>query len=130
MSTATALRSGTEATTTTPYWELDLRGRLNHSLFVADLNRKEMAEALGLHRNTVASYLRADNPVEPDRRTLVAWAVRCGVSISWLERGAEPVPDGGSDLPSQSIPCISDISVERARRRADRGVPAPARSVA
>lgn len=68
--------------------------RLHKALRVGGVSVKQMAAELGVHRNTVGNYLRGTS--EPDRRTLVTWALACGVPFAWLDEGAsiESGPDG------------------------------------
>lgn len=76
-----------------PEW--DLVDRLSKAMRVRGLtNATEMAELLGMHRNSVQDYLRGKR--SPDRRTMMAWAMSCGVSYEWLETGSvSGDPNGG-----------------------------------
>jgi transcriptional regulator with XRE-family HTH domain len=60
----------------------------------AGLPRVEMTRVLGVHRNTVDNYL--NGKTHPRRADLIAWALRCGVSLNWLISGEEPDPDDPS----------------------------------
>lgn len=59
--------------------------RLRKSLIHAEMSVSEMAEYLGVSRNTVTNYMhdhtRAPGPV------LRLWAQRTGVSMEWLTSG-------------------------------------------
>lgn len=78
-----------------PEW--DLHDRLQKALRVRDITPTELAKELGVHRNTINNYLAGRSPI--DRRTILAWAMACGVSPVWLEHGsaAIPPPSGGND---------------------------------
>lgn len=76
-----------------PDLEWDLQDRLKKAARVAGLSRSELADALGVHRNTVANLLGGRS--FPDRRTLIAWAFATGVPVEWLETGQET----GGDAP-------------------------------
>lgn len=52
---------------------------------VAGKSGSQLADELGVHRNTINNYLHGRST--PDRRTLMAWAMACGVPLEWLERG-------------------------------------------
>ena len=70
--------------------EWDLYDRLHKAMRVRGISTSELADELGVHRNTINNYLGGRSPI--DRRTLVAWAFACGVPVRWLESG-EPGPD-------------------------------------
>ena len=78
--------------------EWTLNDRLHKALRISGMNATSMADALGVHRNTVNNYLTEKSPI--DRRTLIAWAFATGVPFEWLETGASshavPPGDGGS----------------------------------
>lgn len=61
-----------------PAW--DLTDRLHKALRVADLDVKEMATVLGVHRNTVSNYL--SGRTEPTRAVLIAWALRGALRLA------------------------------------------------
>ena|SRR5690242_7435784 len=79
-----------------PTW--DLGDRLGKALRVAGVSVHEMAEYLGVSRNTVSNYTSCR--VTPDRRTRMLWALRTGVSLAWLETGKEPPAPDGSRPPA------------------------------
>lgn len=74
----------------------EMRHRLALALEVAGVSSGEMAEILGVHRNTVSNYL--NGRATPKRAVLVAWAVRCGVPLVWLITGREPDPGASSTI--------------------------------
>lgn len=90
---------------TVPEW--DLIDRLHKSLRQAGLSATSMSVQLGMHRNTVNNYL--SGKTDPDRRTLIAWAMATGVPLAWLLTGnAESPrpgegPDGGLDVRREGI---------------------------
>lgn len=68
--------------------------RLRKSLRHNNIGVQEMADYLGVGRNTVGRYVNGHG--SPDRRTLLLWAMRTGVPIEWLETGeAHGDPRGG-----------------------------------
>lgn len=73
----------------------DLADRLTKSLRVAKVGKAEMAEYLGVTRNTVGNYV--NGRTTPDLRTLRLWAMRCGVPLNWLQTGETPPPHDGGD---------------------------------
>lgn len=80
----------------TPEW--DLADRLRKALRQADVGVQDMADELGLSRNSVSHYLSGRKA--PKRSVLVTWALRCGVPVTWIETGDMPsrAPDGGGGL--------------------------------
>lgn len=77
----------------------DLQDRLHKAMRYAGLSTSELAEKIGVHRNTIANNLSGRTPVA--RRTLIAWALACGVPVGWLETGEVPTtsdPDDGLGL--------------------------------
>jgi hypothetical protein len=67
----------------------DTADRLRKALRVAGVSVGEMADYLGVNRNTVGRYINGHG--RPDRRTMRLWAIRCGVPLDWLQDGDERV---------------------------------------
>ena len=63
-----------------PCW--DLADRMRKSLRHADVGVQEMADYLGVARNTVSTWI--NGRVEPSTQTLRLWAMRTNVSYEWL----------------------------------------------
>jgi transcriptional regulator with XRE-family HTH domain len=63
-----------------PRWTLG--DRLRKAREIAGLTQTEMAEQIGIARNSVGRYESGD--YEPSRPVLIAWAFRTGVSLSWI----------------------------------------------
>lgn len=72
--------------------EFDLGDRMRKALRHAGLETQEMADYLGVSRNSVSNWINGRN--RPNRPALRLWAMRCGVSHAWLTTGA--VSAGGS----------------------------------
>lgn len=71
--------------------------RMRKALDVAGVGVGEMAEYLGVNRNTVGTWI--NGRIMPRRSTLVLWALRTGVPLVWLETGEAPATeDGGPGL--------------------------------
>ncbi|MGB3370022.1 MAG: helix-turn-helix transcriptional regulator [Rhodococcus sp. (in: high G+C Gram-positive bacteria)] len=67
-----------------------------------ELEQSELADRMGVSRNTIGNAEKGRT--KPRKIVLNAWALACGVPVSWLETGnAENPhpdgPDGGSELP-------------------------------
>lgn len=75
--------------------EWTLGDRLEKALNYAGKSHQDMADDLGVHRNTIGNYTSGRRPV--DRRTKLAWAVATGVPFKWLDTGRFPgeEDDGG-----------------------------------
>lgn len=80
--------------------EFDTADRMRKALRVGDVGVQEMADYLGVARNTVGNWINGRN--EPSVQTLRLWALRTGVPFRWLETGEAPTgtnPDGGGECP-------------------------------
>lgn len=71
----------------TPQWTLG--DRLRKAREIAGLSQGEMADAIGIARNSVGRY--ESGAYDPSRPVLIAWAFRTGVSLNWIM----DVPDEG-----------------------------------
>lgn len=78
-------------TRSVPEW--DVVDRLKKSLRHAEMDSADIAQALGVRRETVSRWLNGKVPV--NTRTLQAWAVATGVDVVWLTTGAANRPTGG-----------------------------------
>lgn len=63
-----------------PTW--DLADRMRKSLRHSDIGVQDMADYLGVARNTVSTWI--NGRIVPTRQTLLLWAMRTGVSYDWL----------------------------------------------
>lgn len=83
--------------------EWDLTDRLAKSLKVGGVGKREMAEHLGVARNTVTNYL--SGRTTPTVSTLRVWALRCGVPFEWLRDGVDPPANpSGPDGTTSGLP--------------------------
>lgn len=74
---------GNMGTVTVPEW--DLADRMRKALRTSGISVGEMADYLGVGRNTVSTWI--NGRIAPSRQTLRLWAIRCGVSYEWLVGG-------------------------------------------
>jgi transcriptional regulator with XRE-family HTH domain len=81
-----------------PEW--DLADRMRKALRTADVGVQEMAEYLGVGRNTVSTWI--NGRIIPSRQSVRLWALRTGVPFEWLETGQ--APDGGPTPDSRYTP--------------------------
>ena len=90
----------------------DRADRLAKSLHVAEISVAEMAEYLGVHRNTVSGYL--NRRIRPNKRTLSLWALRTGAPYDWLVDGdsepQQPPPDSPSPTPTRATAAAAPAS--------------------
>lgn len=65
------------------------------ALEVAGLSREDIASELDVHRNTISNYL--NGKTTPTRAVLIAWHLRTGVPLEWLQTGemSPTVPSTG-----------------------------------
>jgi transcriptional regulator with XRE-family HTH domain len=66
-----------------PQW--DLPDRMRKALRVSNIGVQEMADYLGVARNTVSTWI--NGRIEPSTQTLRLWAMRTGVPYEWLTEG-------------------------------------------
>jgi transcriptional regulator with XRE-family HTH domain len=80
-----------------PEW--DVADRMRKALRESGVGVQEIADYLGVARNTVSTWI--NGRIEPSKQTLRLWALRCGVSYEWLETGRTPSHwgDEGQPLP-------------------------------
>lgn len=79
--------------------------RLGKALRFADVGNQQMADYLGVSRNTVGNYISGRTGI--DKRTRMLWALRTGVAIEWLEHGeGTPTPTPPND--GEPTPPMSD----------------------
>jgi transcriptional regulator with XRE-family HTH domain len=77
-----------------PEW--DQADGMRKALRVSGTSVNQMADYLGVRRETVSTWLTGRH--QPDKRTLMLWAMRCGVPFEWLTglgwapRGSNPQP--------------------------------------
>ena len=67
--------------------------RLQMALGHAEMTAQAMAEALGVHRGTIARWMH-DEGAPPKRAYVMQWALATGTNAYWLETGKVPRPDG------------------------------------
>ncbi|WP_280317344.1 helix-turn-helix transcriptional regulator [Nocardia wallacei] len=71
--------------------EIRLHHRLRIARETAGLEQGQLAELMGVSRNSVSN---AESGKHTPRKILVnAWALATGVPVSWLETGNAPRPD-------------------------------------
>jgi transcriptional regulator with XRE-family HTH domain len=63
-----------------PEW--DTADRMRKALREAGIGVQEIADYLGVARNTVSTWI--NGRIEPSTQTLRLWALRCGVPFEWL----------------------------------------------
>lgn len=68
-----------------PQW--DVADRLRKSLRHAGIGPSEMADYLGVSRQSVGNWI--NGRIEPSLQTLRLWALRCGVDYEWLAGGRD-----------------------------------------
>lgn len=85
-----------EQTVTVETLAFDRADRMRRALRISGVSVQEMADYLGVRRNTVSTWINGHRP--PSAQTLRLWAMRTGVPKSWLETGLATSgdgPDGG-----------------------------------
>ena len=97
----------TERIAVIPEW--DKADRMRKALRGSGMTVQEMADYLGVARNTVSTWI--NGRIEPSPTTLRVWAMTCGVSYRWLCHGTEgPHPrmvTEQSPTKSNSMQCLT-----------------------
>lgn len=83
--------------------------RMHRALRHAGISVSGMADYLGVHRNTVSTWL--NDHVEPDKRTLMLFSQATGVTVEWLETGEDSSSCSHRRPPSGGL---RSLPVERA----------------
>lgn len=96
-----------------PEWTMG--DRLARSLRHADLGVGEMADYLGVSRNTVGNYINDRRSIP--RPTLMLWAMRTGVPIEWLLSGKSSDGSPEPPLPGRRDDAAMAALVEQKRSR-------------
>jgi transcriptional regulator with XRE-family HTH domain len=96
-----------QPTTNVPTWTLG--DRLAKSLDHAGVSVADMAEHLGVSRNTVGNY--TSGRTEPRKVVVMAWALRCGVPLEWLTTGELDLTEDDDRDPHEAM------NDRRSRRR-------------
>jgi transcriptional regulator with XRE-family HTH domain len=76
-----------------PAW--DVADRMRKALRSSGVGVQEMADYLGVARNTVSTWI--NGRIEPSKQTVRLWALRTGVPYEWLETGSAPRPEPGGE---------------------------------
>lgn len=96
-----------------PQWTLG--DRLSKALRHADISVNDMADYLTRGRNTIGNYM--SGRTRPPRAVLIAWALRTGVPLEWIETGEAPgTTDDGPEPRSTCIASVADLEARRERR--------------
>lgn len=83
--------------------EIQVRHRLRIAREHAGLEQDQLADFIGVSRNTVYNY--EHGRTNPRRIVLNAWALATGVPVGWLMTGEQPVHGGdGARNPPFSQP--------------------------
>jgi transcriptional regulator with XRE-family HTH domain len=72
--------------------QFDMADRLRKALRVADLSVQDIADYLGVSRNTVSAWI--NGRTVPNKASLMLWAMRTGVPLEWLQTGESPGQGG------------------------------------
>ena len=89
--------------------QITQRHRLRIAREEAGYDQTTLAEAIGVSRNTVNNA--ETGRAEPRRIVLNAWAMACGVPVSWLITGVDPAPPEEVKLPWKELDGFADAGV-------------------
>ncbi|AQX81496.1 hypothetical protein BWO91_17365 [Plantibacter flavus] len=69
-------------------YEFGTADRLRKTLTVNGVSVEDAAGMFGVTRHTIGNWI--NGRVNPDKRTLMLWAISFGVPLEWLETGEWP----------------------------------------
>lgn len=72
--------------------EFDLADRIRKAMRVRDLSVQEVADALGVNRNTIGNWM--NGRAHPSTPAMMAFSSVVGVPLEWLQTGTAPSEDG------------------------------------
>jgi transcriptional regulator with XRE-family HTH domain len=81
---------------------ISVRHRLRIAREHAGLEQDELADRVGISRNTVGNIEKGRLKTPPRKIVVNAWALACGVPVQWILDGTLPDgPDGGGQPSGQ-----------------------------
>ena len=78
--------------------EETLGERMRRALRKEHMGVQEMADYLGVARNTVSTWI--NDRIHPGEQTLRLWSIRTGVPLEWLKNGDAPFQSRLADADS------------------------------
>lgn len=94
-------------------FEMDIHDRMRKALRVADVSVQEIADAVGINRNSVSAWL--NGRAKPSELQLKKFAMRTGAPLGWLVSGdikaPAPSPGGGGAHDIDSAPTVKYVHV-------------------
>lgn len=84
--------------------EFDLADRMRKALRISGLSQEEMADYLGVSRNTVSNWINGHWGKPPRDAYLRLWALRTGVPYEWLKKGKNATAGNGGGSPTPWYP--------------------------
>lgn len=93
-----------------PQW--DTADRMRKALRTASISVQEIADYLDVSRNTVGNWI--NGRISPSTQTLRLWALRTGVSWTWLRDGTGARPGPGQQT-TPPIPPATEANITNTR---------------
>lgn len=85
---------------------------MRKALREAGISVQEMADYLGVARNTVSTWI--NGRIEPSTQTLRLWALRCGVDYDWLTGSPSVVAKSDEGVKRRAFSPLSALTFRRA----------------
>ncbi len=83
---------------------IEIRHRLRIAREAAGLDQEQLAALIGVGRNTIGNIEKNKLKTPPRRIVVNAWALACGVPVTWVLTGGEPDDPGPGDGGGQQDP--------------------------
>lgn len=77
--------------------EILVRHRLRIAREEAGLDQDQLAETIGVSRNTIGNIEKGKLKTAPRKIVINAWALACGVPVTWILTGHPPSDGPGGD---------------------------------
>lgn len=113
-----------------PAWTVG--DRLRKAREESGLSQQELADAIGVSRNTISNHEVGVGKREPQTLLLRAWAAATGVSVEWIRTGHAPPPPGVPTRATRRSQAVkrSDTELMQKRYHGHRHNPLPPLKVA
>lgn len=90
---------------------IEVRHRLRIAREAAGLDQEQLADLIGISRNSIGNIEKGKLKTAPRKIVINAWALACGVPVGWLTTGHEPPP--GPDDPNSGLRIKSTAPLRR-----------------
>jgi len=98
-----------------PAWTVG--DRLRKAREESGLSQQELADAIGVSRNTISNHEVGVGKREPQTLLVRAWAAATGVSVEWIRTGHAPSPPGTPSRSTRRAQAVKRSDTELMQKR-------------